>query len=709
MFQVRKILFFILLISLSCHKTENKPFVVLQNPTAIKALIPESPLSFSLEGGTYYGEQELSLRINSDGTENGKIFYKLQKVYSVYKEDAEDFIEYSQAIKLKPSNSIIYVLKAYLNINGHRTETLQKTYSVRNKVLSPVMYPPGGTFLKAQNLRFESPTEGAIIRYSFGSVKPDMENGIIYKGESIFVESNTLVSAVAYFENNPGSISSIKEELYSFVKELPQPVFSLKEGEYKESKLLFISPPVSSASVRYTLDGTEPTREQGILIDPNSQYENNSNEIYLNQNYYIRAIAFTEDEISKVKDFRFILKVPDEPKLSLSEGTYTGKQVILINVVEDDVDVYYTTNSNLPRIQAEYLYREAIEISNSLTLRAMACYKNTQNCSSTVIRNYVIEGTLSQPVLFPPAGDYDVPGEIQFIDIESGSQIYYTLDGTEPKPGESLLYISPIVFDKTLHLRAVAYKPGYSLSSEVSGFYNYRAFRLEDIQKLYANANLEYGQKAGEGLTSEVLRAIELVQTHPSLIQDLNKRQKFVEQNAALAASELCTSIVRYLYLKAYSKIYPERILNLPPGFAEFYIYGVDKGYIITDSGGQTFNWVLKGTELVKGFLNEIYYNSWDKYRYEEGYNTDAALLDYANSSEKQIFFLRDGPDVNTASHTFLAIKHPTDGFKMLDTYHHPWTGKGFYENAASGGIYKVRFGPSGTRWLHIVYSYTKN
>ncbi|MCB1157832.1 MAG: hypothetical protein KDK45_10035, partial [Leptospiraceae bacterium] len=60
MFQVRKILFFILLISLSCHKTENKPFVVLQNPTAIKALIPESPLSFSLEGGTYYGEQELS-------------------------------------------------------------------------------------------------------------------------------------------------------------------------------------------------------------------------------------------------------------------------------------------------------------------------------------------------------------------------------------------------------------------------------------------------------------------------------------------------------------------------------------------------------------------------------------------------------------------------------------------------------------------------
>lgn len=57
-------------------------------------------------------------------------------------------------------------------------------------------------------------------------------------------------------------------------------------------------------------------------------------------------------------------------------------------------------------------------------------------------------------------GFFDAPFHLEITSTTSGAQVWYSLDGSEPRPGYALPYVSPILIDRTSVVRARAFKDG---------------------------------------------------------------------------------------------------------------------------------------------------------------------------------------------------------------------------------------------------------
>ncbi len=682
---------------LDCRKKDSK-FLILASPNAHELSEPK----FSIPGGTYFGDQNVEI---AQEDPDAKIIYKIDYNSASVKRAGNE-MEYLNSLDFPPDEDGIYSVYAYAKKNDQKSKSVSASYQVRNRIISPVILPSGGMFAEPQDVTVKTLTKNAVIRYTVGDTLPDRNSGTVYRGEKIHISADSKVHAIAYIEDVENEISDITEEKYVFIPDIPKPEFSVSPGIYADFLSLKIRSLVSGVNIRYTVDGSVPTSSNGILIPAASAWTaGEGSVIEIQKTTTVKAVAYSDHKSSETLTGIFTISVPSVPEFSIPGGEYASPQTLSLNAPVGQ-EIWYTLNGSVPSPVSAIKYISPVSIPGNTKVSVISCFPNTSNCTSPVSANYIILSRLAPPVFSPVPGEFSSAQSVTLSSNEPNAKIYYTLDGSLPVPGVSSLYSSPILIQSTANLRTVASSQGYSDSAESSGIYSIRMFSEADISQFVNLANVSYGQLAGEGLTSEIQRAQSLVRANPSLISNSTTRTKFLNQNAALAASELCTVISRYLYLFAFSKIYPERLQNLPAGFAEYYVYTVNKGYVITDSGGVTFNWTADGYNMIKDFTVPLYFSSWIKYRSDAGYGTDGSLLSFVSGKEGRLFFLSDGPDANGATHNFLAVMHPVSGFKMLDTYHHAWTGKGFYENANVSSYYAVRFGASGTRWLHIVNGY---
>ena len=74
------------------------------------------------------------------------------------------------------------------------------------------------------------------------------------------------------------------------------------------------------------------------------------------------------------------------------------------------------------------------------------------------------------PSMSPSTGSYATPPSVAVSTLTPGSTLTYTLDGTEPTSG-SAAYTGPLLVDRPLTIRAVAYKTGWTPSDTAAGSY----------------------------------------------------------------------------------------------------------------------------------------------------------------------------------------------------------------------------------------------
>src|SRR5256885_12993431 len=85
-----------------------------------------------------------------------------------------------------------------------------------------------------------------------------------------------------------------------------------------------------------------------------------------------------------------------------------------------------------------------------------------------------------------PAGNKFVTSETVELTSETpGAVIWYTLDGSKPVPGQSLLYSDPIRIGVSTTLKAIAVKPGFKDSKILTSVYTKEsvASRLEILDE----------------------------------------------------------------------------------------------------------------------------------------------------------------------------------------------------------------------------------
>jgi sialidase-1 len=177
------------------------------------------------------------------------------------------------------------------------------------------------------------------------------------------------------------------------------------------------------------------------------------------------------------------------PTFSITTGTYNTPQSVTLTSATDGATIYYTTDGSTPSAQNGTKYTEAITVSATTTINAIAV-DGDGNVSDVTSATYTIDITApSMPTFSVAAGTYSVEQTVE-LTADDGTTIYYTTDGTEPTT-ESTPYTEAITVTTTTTIKAIAVDGDGNKSAVATASYSIVA--ADNTTKLGTTISLDNG------------------------------------------------------------------------------------------------------------------------------------------------------------------------------------------------------------------------
>jgi hypothetical protein len=238
---------------------------------------------------------------------------------------------------------------------------------------------------------------------------------------------------------------------------LPLPQFSPPAGTYFSAQSIHINvSQYSNVTIRYTLDGTEPSTSSAIYSAP----------IGITGAAVIKAKAYkSKMKPSAVASASYAFNV-GTLYFNPNGGTYTVPKTVSIVPVSEGTIIHFTTDNSEPT-EASPIYTVPMIIDGNTTLKARG-YIAGWNPSETVSAIYGFNVT--QPTFSVDEGFYYNSFEVAINTPTEDASIHYTTDGSEPTEA-SALYNSPITVSASKTVKAKAYKAGWNASGTASVVY----------------------------------------------------------------------------------------------------------------------------------------------------------------------------------------------------------------------------------------------
>ncbi len=163
------------------------------------------------------------------------------------------------------------------------------------------------------------------------------------------------------------------------------------------------------------------------------------------------------------------------PEFDPAGGTYSASQMVTLSSATDAAAIRYSDDGSTPTCSSGSLLANGgqVSVSESLTLRAIAC-KTGWNDSAVTSASYVISGgQVAPPAFSPGGGTYDLEQNVTVRSATDGALIGYRIDGSFPDCASSTLISNgaTVAVTQSLILRAVACKSGWQDSALVSASY----------------------------------------------------------------------------------------------------------------------------------------------------------------------------------------------------------------------------------------------
>jgi hypothetical protein len=136
--------------------------------------------------------------------------------------------------------------------------------STGSTVATPTFSPAGGTYPTAQSVTLSTTTAGASIHYTLNGTTPTASSAL-YTGP-ITITANTTVNAIGIRTGMTNS--AVGSASYVIGTPVATPTFSPPGGNYATAQSVTLSTTTSSATIRYTLDGSTPTASSTLYSGP---------------------------------------------------------------------------------------------------------------------------------------------------------------------------------------------------------------------------------------------------------------------------------------------------------------------------------------------------------------------------------------------------------------------------------------------------------
>lgn len=352
----------------------------------------------SPNGETYNSAQTVTITC---ATEDAAIYYTING-----DKPSTSSTEYTGQIPVNKTT----IVRAIAYKDGWKpSEEVQAIYTIEGTVSYPTFTPESGTYDKAQTITISCATEEVNIYYTTGTTIPS-ESSTNYTSP-FNIDKTTIINAIAYKD---GKTSKIAQATYIIKGTVATPTFNPpKGGTIKNNQKVYIYCSTDDAAIYYTIDGTEPTDENGLVYNKAMTFDRTTT---------VKARAYKEDcEPSEVAEITYTIKdTVANPTFSPPSTSYFNSQTITINCITEGANIHYNINNNNdPTTTSGTVYTAPFTIysptnGTTVTIKAIA-YKTGSTKSEVMTATYEyleLHGTIkiNNKEVQLPESDYILQG-----------------------------------------------------------------------------------------------------------------------------------------------------------------------------------------------------------------------------------------------------------------------------------------------------------
>ena len=437
-------------------------------------------------------------------------------------------ISYSKSDTIK-FNIYAYTFNSYFNITSQNTAWFESStgndpfFTVKYKgnstvdTTAPIVTasPRTGTYNQAQNIALSSNEANTKIYYTLDNSTPTASSPLY----SMPIPISSTKTIKFFGKDLAGNSSQIYSETYTIDTTAPTVSASPASGTYTSAQTVTLSTNESGAKIYYTTNGTEPTTSSTqysspITISQTTTLKFMARDAAGNQST-ARAETYTISNLTQIREPSFeTINQWQKQNIGFSigqdtswktDGSYSIKfskaaatvssdhasifqQVDLTNIKSITFDTngaYGSWEKFAILIDGQQVYNldttkyRGEQLNQYLNLSAYPGVHKLEFKLSIIspggtgvwfaIDNIRASTDTTPPVISasPRSGTYNQVQNITLSSNESGTKIYYTLDGSVPTTSSSL-YSTPISISTTKTLRFF----GKDLAGNASGFYS---------------------------------------------------------------------------------------------------------------------------------------------------------------------------------------------------------------------------------------------
>lgn len=252
--------------------------------------------------------------------------------------------------------------------------TIRSDYAEKSD--EPVFDLDSGEYTSPQTISL-SALEGAYIKYTIDGSVPSSNNGFIYS-EPIILEKTTTIKAINC--NSVKGFSDIVTKNYIITGTVDDPIVTIDyeeapdNGTFNSAKILELSCSTPDSVIRYTYDGSEPTTDSYICLNPGTLSISGGHQETLTLKFKAFRKDWTpSDTITKIYSF----KLPEPVFNPIGETGLTKAVYLTISQPVLIADTYYTIDGSDPKTSGtSKLYDGPILINSYTTVKAYSKANN---------------------------------------------------------------------------------------------------------------------------------------------------------------------------------------------------------------------------------------------------------------------------------------------------------------------------------------------
>ena len=292
-------------------------------------------------------------------------------------------------------------------------------------------------------LTITSDTEGGVIYYTLDGKDPDEESDRYEK--PIVLTENCTVKAYTFKEGLQSSTVASYKVNWFRVADVEIKLVDMKVEMSTETK---------GATIRYTLDGTDPTEEstayQGMPLA-------------IADNCTIKAIGMKRNyNNSHITTF----ELDFSPYTCFSPTFRKSGNQLTIETATPDAKIYYTLNNTKPT-ENSTLFEGPITITENCIVRAVAI---KEGFFDSAISEYLVDWFVVADVAISL-----VNLQVEMHTETEGAVIRYTLDGSDPTEQSIIYQGQPLTVEDGTTVKAIAMKQGFKSSNITTFVVNFSA------------------------------------------------------------------------------------------------------------------------------------------------------------------------------------------------------------------------------------------